>query len=316
MSLDLNAVVRGMESMLAAPDRRGRLVRAPRSTAELGAVHADPGQLEQVILNLVVNARDAMPHGGTVTIETSNVELGADDAPRTTPRPGSYVLLTVTDAGDGHRARLRAAALRAVLHDEGAGDGTGLGLATVYGIVKQSGGYIWVDSAPGEGSRFRLYLPRAEGVASALAPTEPAAKPALREAKPTPETILLIEDEEIVRDLVKEMLTSFGYDVLEARNGREAIDISSEHAGPIELVVSDVIMPGMSGPEAAREVVAQRPGHARPLHLGLHRLGDRPPRCARARDRVPPEAVQHRGARDQGARGAGQRARASFVAAS
>ncbi len=257
--LDLNAVVLGMENMLV------RLIGEDvsfetRLEAELGAVLADPGQLEQVILNLVVNARDALATGGTVTIETSNVELSGDEAEENARgNEGSYVLLSVTDDGEGIEETVRAQLFEPFFTTK-EGVNTGLGLATVFGIVKQSGGYIWVDSAPGEGSRFRLYLPRAEGVASAIAPTEPAAKPALREAKPSPETILLIEDEEIVRDLVKEMLTSFGYDVLEARNGREAIDISSGHTGPIELVVSDVIMPGMSGPEAAREVVAQRPG--------------------------------------------------------
>jgi PAS domain S-box-containing protein len=256
--LDLNTVVGEMENMLT------RLIGEDvsletRLDAGLGAVRADPGQLEQVILNLAVNARDALPRGGTLKIETSNVELAGEDAEANVlGHDGSYVLLSISDDGQGMDEAVRAQLFEPFFTTKG-DQGTGLGLATVYGIVKQSGGYIWVDSAPDAGSRFRLYLPRAESDATAVAIVAPVVQTD-GEAPLGAEMILLIEDEEIVRDLVKEMLTSFGYDVLEARNGREAIDISTEHQGRIDLIVSDVIMPGMSGPDAARQVLTQRPG--------------------------------------------------------
>ncbi len=253
--LDLNTVVVEMEKMLQ------RLIGEDVSLEtllepELGAVRADPGQLEQVILNLAVNARDALPLGGKLTIETTNVELEGEEADtHVGGQAGSYVLLTISDNGHGMDESTRAQLFEPFFTTKD-GEGTGLGLATVYGIVKQSDGYIWVDSEPGAGSCFRVYLPRVLE-AAAVPPVED--RPAAHEAPQGAETILLVEDEEIVRDLVKEMLTGFGYDVLEARNGREAIDVSRDHAGPIHLLISDVIMPGISGPEASREVVAQRP---------------------------------------------------------
>jgi two-component system cell cycle sensor histidine kinase/response regulator CckA len=253
--LDLNAVVVDMEKMLK------RLIGEDvsletRLEAELGAVLADPGQLQQVVLNLAVNAREALTHGGTVTIETSNVELTGEEAEENVGgQEGSYVLLSISDDGQGMDEAVRAQLFEPFFTTK-EGLSTGLGLATVYGIVTQSGGYISVDSAPDAGSRFRLYLPRAESDAPVAVPVVQATGEAPRGA----EMILLVEDEEIVRDLVKEMLTSFGYDVLEARNGREAIEISGGYQGHIDLVLSDVIMPGMSGPDAAREVLSQRPG--------------------------------------------------------
>jgi two-component system cell cycle sensor histidine kinase/response regulator CckA len=252
--LDMNTVVVEMESMLhrlIGEDVTLETLLEP----ELGAVRADPGQLEQVILNLAVNARDALPRGGTVTIETSNVELrGADAEAHSCGNEGDFVLLTIADDGHGMDDDVRAQLFEPFFTTKD-GQGTGLGLATVYGIVKQSGGYIWVDSEPDAGSRFRVYLPRVE----AEAPVAPGPSGIAGETPQGAETILLVEDEEIVRELVKEMLTGFGYSVLEARNGREAIDVSLEHSGQIDLLLSDVIMPGLSGPEAARVVVESRP---------------------------------------------------------
>jgi PAS domain S-box-containing protein len=252
--LDLNTVVVDMENMLQrliGEDVTLETLLEP----ELGAVRADPGQLEQVILNLAVNARDALPRGGTVTIETANVELRGPDAEENScGNEGDFVLLTIADDGHGMDDEVRAQLFEPFFTTKD-GQGTGLGLATVYGIVKQSGGYIWVDSEPGAGSCFRVYLPRVE----AEAPVVPGPSGLGVETPQGAETILLVEDEEIVRELVKEMLTGFGYSVLEARNGREAIDVSLAHPGPIDLLVSDVIMPGMSGPEAARVVVESRP---------------------------------------------------------
>jgi CheY-like chemotaxis protein len=252
--LDVNTLVVEMENMLRrliGEDVTLETLLEP----ELGAVRADPGQLEQVILNLAVNARDTLPLGGTMTIETTNVQLrGADAEASSCGNEGDFVLLTIADNGKGMDDEVRAQLFEPFFTTKD-GQGTGLGLATVYGIVKQSGGYIWVDSEPDAGSRFRVYLPRVEAEAPVVvAPTGIAG-----ETPQGAETILLVEDEEIVRELVKEMLTGFGYSVLEARNGREAIDVSLEHGGPIDLLLSDVIMPGMSGPEAARVVVENRP---------------------------------------------------------
>jgi PAS domain S-box-containing protein len=252
--LDLNTVVVEMKNMLQrliGEDVALETLLEP----ELGPIRADPGQLEQVILNLAVNARDALPRGGTLVIETSNVTLCGEDADANAcGNEGDYVLLAIADDGHGMDDAVRAQLFEPFFTTK-EGQGTGLGLATVYGIVKQSEGYIWVDSEPDAGSCFRVYLPRAK----AEAPADPAPPGRKGETPLGAETILLVEDEEIVRELVKEMLTGFGYDVLEARNGREAIDVSLEHAGPIDLLVSDVIMPGMSGPEAARAVVERRP---------------------------------------------------------
>jgi CheY-like chemotaxis protein len=239
--LDLNATVGDMDMML----RRliGEDVELVTMLgAEVARVRADPTQIEQVIINLAVNARDAMPHGGSVTIETANVVV--DEL--------AFVELRLTDTGVG-----MTDAERRQLFDpffttkEG---GTGLGLATVYGIVEQSGGTIEVESAPGLGSSFRILLP-AEWAQVDVPEPESSLAPAAGE-----ETILLVEDELVVRRLVAELLESNGYTVLQAGDGPSALELLRRHTGPLDLLVTDVVMPGMSGPDVAGAVAAMRPG--------------------------------------------------------
>ena len=225
---------------------------APR----LGSVQADPGQIEQVIMNLAINARDAMPRGGRITIATANVEL---DRMYTRIHPGStpgpYVMLAVSDTGSGMDAETRAHIFEPFFTTKGQGRGTGLGLATVYGIVKQSGGYITFSSEPGRGTTFQIYLPRVEKPAETVRLHQPAAAPFRGN-----ETILLVEDEDMVRALVREVLKKSGYTILEARNGGEALLICEQHAGPIHLAVTDMVMPGMSGADLVKRLAPLRPG--------------------------------------------------------
>jgi CheY-like chemotaxis protein len=209
----------------------------------VGPVQADPTQVEQVIVNLAVNARDAMPNGGSLTIETTDVRT--DD--------GEFVELRMTDTGIGMTDLERQQLFDPFFTTKEGG--TGLGLATVYGIVEQSGGTIEVDSAPGMGSSFRICLPRAEVPADT-----PAAAPA-PDAPPTgDETILLVEDETVVRRLVAEILENSGYTVLQAGDGPSALELLRRHSGMLGLLVTDVVMPGMSGPEVAQAVTSMRPG--------------------------------------------------------
>jgi CheY-like chemotaxis protein len=217
-----------------------------------------------MILNLCVNARDAMPDGGRLTVHTANVDLDEAAAARLSDaRPGPYVLLEVGDTGVGMDAETRSRLFEPFFTTKEQGKGTGLGLSTVYGTVKQSGGHIRVESEPGRGSTFTVYLPR---VATPVAPAErPAADPAAAraaEATLTPgrgETILLVEDAQRVRAVVREILEMSGYVVLEARHGAEALEISNRHAGAIHLLVTDVVMPQMSGRELAQRLATLRP---------------------------------------------------------
>ena len=253
-ALDLNALVTGIEKMLRRliGEHIGfTTVLAP----DLGAVRADPGQLEQVIMNLVVNARDAMPQGGRVTIETANVELDSAFV-RSHPgsRPGSYVMLAVSDTGAGMDQATQMRLFEPFFTTKGPGRGTGLGLATVYGIVKQSDGYITVESAPGRGARFGIYLPR---IAVRAEPPDAPAAPA--ETALGSETILLVEDETGLRDLAREVLQQEGYRVLEARHGPDAFLVAEAHEGPIHLLTTDVVMPHMSGRELAERLAALHP---------------------------------------------------------
>jgi PAS domain S-box-containing protein len=252
--LDLNAVVANMNKLL----RRliGEDVElVTQAGADLGRIKADPNQVEQVIMNLAVNSRDAMPQGGTLTIETSNVVIDmAFAAYHLGLRPGAYVQLAVTDTGCGMDQETQSHLYEPFFTTKGHGKGTGLGLSTTYGIVKQSGGYIWVDSEVGRGSTFRIYLPRIEEASDALV-TAPAARSAPRGS----ETILLVEDEDAVRHLLRDVLRRYGYTVLEAGNGPAAIEICKAHDGPIHLVVTDMVMPYMSGWEVADAVSALRP---------------------------------------------------------
>ena len=247
--IDLSAVVLAMKSMVRRMIGED-IVLSLRMVERMGRVHADPSQLEQIVMNLVVNARDAMPRGGALSIETSNVEVatGPSDersVDRSVP-PGSYVMLSVTDTGMGMSAATKERIFEPFFTTKELGHGTGLGLSTVYGIVKQSSGYIEVLSAVGEGSSFRVYLPRSDqrvGREVAMS-SSPLATRAC-------ETILLVEDDEQVRVVTCAILRRHGYHVLDAQNGGEAFLISEQHDGPIHLLLTDVVMPRISGPELA-----------------------------------------------------------------
>ena len=228
-----------------------------RGEPGVGRVRADPVQLDQVILNLAVNARDAMPRGGQLVLEASNADLDEDYAhEHVTVRPGRYVMLAVSDTGHGMDKETQQRVFEPFFTTKDKGKGTGLGLSTVYGIVQQSGGYVWVYSEVGRGTTFKVYLPRVEEEADQPSPvSEPAA---LRAA--ASETLLLVEDEASVRELLRELLESAGYSVLEAARPSEALQFAQSHDAPIQLLITDVVMPEMTGPELAQRLCAIRPG--------------------------------------------------------
>ncbi len=254
--LELNATVQGIDALLR-PLIGDTIVLTVVLDPELGPVRADPSQLEQVIMNLVTNARDAMPTGGRLTIETANVELdSAYVAGHTDAQPGPHVMLAVSDTGVGMDAATKARLFEPFFTTKEPGKGTGLGLATTYGIVKQSGGNIWVYSEPGRGTTFKVYLPRVEADGSI--------SPALHGRVPeTPvggtEVVLLVEDDAEVRALAETILARHGYTVLSAPDGRTALEVAAT-AGAIALLVTDVMMPGLRGPELVERLVALRPG--------------------------------------------------------
>jgi two-component system, cell cycle sensor histidine kinase and response regulator CckA len=252
--LNVQAVVSDMGKILRrliGEDVELVTVNAP----DLKRVKADRSQIEQVIMNLAVNARDAMPRGGKLTIETTNVEF--DDSYSRAPvvlMPGRYVMLAVTDNGCGMDADTQAHIFEPFYTTKEKGKGTGLGLATVYGIVKQSGGYVWVYSEIGRGTTFKIYLPSVE---EEVVPQE--IRKAVASLPRGTETVLLVEDEEGVRELAKEYLESCGYKVLVAQNGQAAIDLVSKHSGPIDLIMTDIVMPGLNGSDLAKKVKFLRP---------------------------------------------------------
>ncbi len=252
--LDLNALIADQQRMLR------RLIGEDVTLAVhldpgLAPVLADPGPLEQVVLNLAVNARDAMPQGGRLLIETANAELD-ENYVRARPElaAGQYVRLSVTDNGCGMTPEVVAHAFEPFFTTKGPGQGTGLGLATVYGIVRQSGGHVTVYSEPGLGTTFNVYLPPAQAELPAPASAEPRRLPT------GTETILLVEDEDAVRAIARHTLVACGYTVLEAANGTDALHRCEQHRGPLDLVVTDVVMPGLAGRLLAERITALRPG--------------------------------------------------------
>jgi len=264
--VDLNGIVASIHAMLER--LLGETINLVTVTApDLGGVKADPGQMEQMILNLCVNARDAMPDGGRLTIRTANVDLDEDPAKEwSDARPGPYVMLEVSDTGGGMDPETRAHLFEPFFTTKEQGKGTGLGLSTVYGTVQQSGGHIAVESEPGQGSTFRVYLPRVAAPVIAPEPRRTGGAPAARPAATAEglvtgrgETILLVEDAARVRAVVREILEMSGYAVLEAHHGAEALELSNRHGGPIHLLVTDVVMPQMSGRELAQRLATLRP---------------------------------------------------------
>jgi two-component system, cell cycle sensor histidine kinase and response regulator CckA len=252
--LDLNSIVSEMEKML----RRLIGEDLELGTAldpELGSIKADPGQIEQVIMNLAVNARDAMPAGGKLTIETENVTLNEGYAEQhLAVAPGAYVMLAVTDTGTGMDEKTKTRIFEPFFTTKEVGKGTGLGLSTVYGIVKQSGGNISLHSEVGRGTTFKIYLPLIdEGAPEYKRSPEP------EESLKGSETILLAEDEEIVRNLLRDVLKRYGYQVLEATNGGAAFLICERYEGAIHLLLTDVIMPEMSGRDLENRLRQLRP---------------------------------------------------------
>jgi len=253
--LEVNKLVSDLEKML-----RRLLGEDVALTTQLapttGRVKADPGQLEQVILNLAVNARDAMPNGGKLTLETGNVDLDESYATDHYPaRAGPFVMLAVSDTGTGMSEATQAHMFEPFFTTKEKGKGTGLGLATVYGIVKQSGGFIWVYSEVGHGTTFKLYLPRVQELAERA--SQPAQTPA-RAARGT-ETVLVVEDEAPVRSVARQVLERHGYTVLEAPSAEAALDLATRYSGAIHLLLTDVVMPGLNGRELATRLADLRP---------------------------------------------------------
>jgi CheY-like chemotaxis protein len=253
--LDLNAIVKDTEKMLK------RLIGEDISLTaaldpKLGRIKADAGQIDQVLMNLAANARDAMPRGGKLTIETANVGLDAEYASaHPEVRPGPYILLAVSDDGFGIDSATLSHLFEPFFTTKGLARGTGLGLATVYGIVKDSGGHLSVYSEVGSGTSFKVYFPRVdEEVALTDTP-----KPEAADTKDGKETVLLVEDEEDVRTFTRHLLHSFGYRVLDASDGVEAMRVSEQHREPIPLLISDVIMPRMGGRQLAENLKSVRP---------------------------------------------------------
>ena len=253
--LDLNTNVRELEPILARALGESRGLRLHLSP-NLGRVRADPGQLEQVLINLTLNARDAMDEGGRLTIETMNVVLDrayVDGKPVETLEPGEYAALIVTDTGQGMDRETLSRIFEPFFTTKGVGQGTGLGLSTVYGIVKQSGGFIWAYSEPGLGATFKLYFPREESAAELATAQEPAA------GGRAEEVVLVAEDEPMVRSIMARTLRDCGYTVLEAGNGREALDLMDSRDGRVDLMVADVVMPDMGGRDLAARAAERWP---------------------------------------------------------
>ena len=276
--LDLNEVLADVAKMLHRLIGENIEVKVVPA-ASLGLVKADPGQMEQVIMNLAVNSRDAMPAGGLLTIETRNIELDENDSTNHEEAPpGKYVMLAVSDTGSGMDTETRAHIFEPFFTTKAPGKGTGLGLATVYGVVKQSDGWIWVDSASGRGTTFKIHLPRVEesrveesvdekpraekpeaAKSQSGEPSRPAAMPALATAPKGTETVLVVEDQDGIRDIVRESLWRNGYTVLIAVDGNEALQMANSYPDPIHLLITDLVMPNIGGRELAQRLTPLRP---------------------------------------------------------
>jgi CheY-like chemotaxis protein len=254
--MDLNVVVTDLDKMLRrliGEDIDLLTITEPG----LGQVNADPSQMEQMVINLIVNARDAMPNGGKLTLQTSNVTLSDDYVLRHWPvEPGDYVMVSVSDTGCGMDAETQARIFEPFFTTKAAGKGTGLGLSTVYGIVKQSGGNIWTYSEIDKGTTFKIYLPRVDGFHNEV--VEQGAQLVLRGT----ETVLLVEDEEQVRQIAREILLSQGYHVLTAANGELALAVAEQYPDEIHLLITDVVMPVMSGRALVERLTPLRPNMA------------------------------------------------------
>jgi PAS domain S-box-containing protein len=252
--IDVNAIVTDMERLLR-PLIGEHIELTTSLSSDVGCTRADAGQLEQVIMNLVVNAKDALPNGGKLSIRTASVMLDDSYRPENTfIQHGPYVMISVADNGHGMDRETQARIFEPFFTTKEKGKGTGLGLSTVYGIIKQSGGYIFVQSEPGRGTSFNIYLPRVDE------PSESLAAPVSPATTGGSETILLVEDEDSVRQLVRETLESRGYRVLEAENGTAGLAVSAKHTDPIHMVITDIVMPGMSGHELVQKLTPSRPG--------------------------------------------------------
>ena len=253
--MNLNSVVEEMGKLL--PRLIGEDVElVVRPAQELGAIRADASQMEQIIMNLAVNSRDAMPNGGKLFIETRNADLDQTyTASHPLMKPGAYIQLTVSDTGCGMDEETQSHIFEPFFTTKEKGKGTGLGLATVYGIVKQSGGFIWVYSELDKGTSFKIYLPRVDQVEEHSGAATPNA-----EVPTGSETILLTEDEQDVREIAREFLESGGYKVVEAKDASEAVQLARQHSGAIDLLVTDMVMPGMTGQELAVQLQREYPG--------------------------------------------------------
>ena len=253
--VDVNGVVLNLDKMLRSLMSEN-IELATQLAEDLDAARVDPNQLEQVIMNLAINARDAMPDGGTVTIETANATLGEDYAAKhVSVIPGVYVMLAVTDTGCGMTEATKARIFEPFFTTKPAGRGTGLGLSTVYGIVKQSGGNIWLYSEPNKGTTFKIYLPAVDALPEDIGKAAP-----VEAERQGSGTVLVVEDDEQLRRLTHRALAAQGYEVLEADRGRSALDAARRHEGPIDLLVTDLVMPDTNGPKLAETLRAARPG--------------------------------------------------------
>src|SRR5438132_3611957 len=252
--VDVNAIVKDIERLLR-PLIGENIELVSRLAGDLGRTRADAAQIEQVIMNLVVNSKDAMPNGGKIIIQTANESLDGD-LPRECSyiQTGPYFMLSIEDNGHGMDKETQSRIFEPFFTTKEKGKGTGLGLSTVYGIIKQSGGYVLAQSEVGRGTTFRIYLPRVEEPAEISGGTR-----ASQSATGGSETVLLVEDEESVRQLVRETLEAKGYKVLEADHGAAALRIASDHHGPIDMLITDVVMPGMSGRELSEQLSASDP---------------------------------------------------------